>query len=403
MKQLFSRRDLLKGAVVAAGYAALSAACRLLGLRAPGATAQAPELTPRAFLPLVMKGSGSPPPQDGRVVHVYAAAATSWNFSTGWYGNYVDQNVVNEMVDQGLMRLTGTESVPDAWRALLPAYQPGQRIAIKVNFNNCNSCTDSDNIIDGLIHPVNGLIRGMKQIGVREEDIYIYDALRGLPARFRSHCLYPGVHFVDGGGCAEQATFSSTDPNAVVHFGRPYLTDRRIADVVIGATYLINMPIMKDHGISGVTLGFKNHYGTINNIIRGGSDNLHDSIDPGHSSYSPTYSPLLDIYKNPHIQGKTILVVGDGLYGALGNTNVTPSRWATFGNNAPRSLFFSRDPVALDCVMLDILDAEPTYHPKRPGADDYLQLAAAAGLGIYERGDPWGSGYSQIDYQRVNL
>lgn len=30
----------------------------------------------------------------------------------------------------------------------------------------------------------------------------------------------------------------------------------------------------------------------------------------------------------------------------------------TFGNKPPNSLFFATDPVAIDCVMYDFLDAE---------------------------------------------
>jgi len=340
------------------------------------------------------------------VVHVHAPAATSWDFSTGWYGDYVNQSVVNNMVDEGLKQLTGQSTVAAAWQTLLPDYAPGKAIAIKVNFNNCGSCADADNIIDGLMEPVNALIRGMKEMGVLEEDIWVYDALRRLPDRFRNRCLYPNVRFFDrSGGCAETATFNSSDPDAEVNFDHPSLTARRVTDVIINATYLINMPIMKDHGICGVTLGFKHHFGTINQIIRAGDDNLHYYIDPGDSRYSSSYNPLLDIYLNPHIRDKTVLIVGDGLYGALGNTNVAPSRWSTFDNDAPNSLFFAVDPVAIDCVMLDILDAEPVSHPKRSGghADDYLELAASAGLGVYERGDPWGSGYAQIDYIKIEL
>jgi hypothetical protein len=49
--------------------------------------------------------------------------------------------------------------------------------------------------------------------------------------------------------------------------------------------------------------------------------------------------------------------------------------------------------------MCDFLQAEggiPT------GSDDYLRLAATAGLGVFERGAPWGSGYQQIDYLKVS-
>jgi hypothetical protein len=53
--------------------------------------------------------------------------------------------------------------------------------------------------------------------------------------------------------------------------------------------------------------------------------------------------------------------------------------------------------------MLDILHADPHHHPhqNRGKVDDYLKLAAGAGLGTFERGVPWGSGYSQIDYVRI--
>ena len=124
--------------------------------------------------------------------------------------------------------------------------------------------------------------------------------------------------------------------------------------------------------------------------------------------YSPNYNPLVDIYANANILNKTILTVGDGLFGAYGcctNTN-PPSRWESFGNNASNSLFLSADPVAVDCIMLDILDAEQPdgdIHPKRPNADDYLKLAELAGMGVYERGNPWNPDYQKIDYIKLEL
>ena len=68
-------------------------------------------------------------------------------------------------------------------------------------------------------------------------------------------------------------------------------------------------------------------------------------------------------------------------------------------NSVPESVFLSTDPVAIDCVMTDFVYAE------NPSISDpnYLPLAGAAGLGVYERGDPWSSGYNQIDYMKINL
>jgi hypothetical protein len=50
--------------------------------------------------------------------------------------------------------------------------------------------------------------------------------------------------------------------------------------------------------------------------------------------------------------------------------------------------------------MCDLLDAEEAIWDT---ADDYLVYAASLELGTYERGDPWGGGYNQIDYLKIEL
>ncbi len=402
----WSRRDFLRAMALALGGLTVGEGVRrcFQGIApvAPG------DFTPtvRAYLPLVMRSEPTPTPTAtrtptptstptrpptstpipgaSRVVHVHAPSATYWNGSSNYYYNYVRQDVVNNMVDQGVMALTGTSTRADAWRALIPNYSGGI-VAIKVNFNN--SETGTPNVIDALIHPVNGVIQGLLDIGVPAQNILIYDATRPIPAYFRNGCLYSGVQFYDT---------NSADFPVAVSFSRLGIPAEYLASAVVNATYLINMPIMKRHGITGVTLGFKNHFGTINNPY-----GLHNYVDVHGAQYSSDYNPMVDIYLNPHIHTKTVLVLGDGLFGNKDNTNTVPTVWQTFGNKFPNSLFFSRDPVAIDCVMYDLLNAEPWYNPDE--AADYLRLAAAAGLGVYESGDPWGSGYNLIDYVKISL
>ena len=355
----------------------------------PSATATATDTpTPASNTPV--------PPHDARVVHVHSSDATVWSGQTD-YWNYVNQGVVDEMVNRGMMALTGASTVAAAWQSLLPDYSPGRGIAIKVNLNNSTDCSDTDGQIDALIQPVNAIVRGLKLIGVAPEDIWVYDAIRWLPDRLVTGIEDSGVRFFDK-FCREQAHFFSNDPNAYVSFnppaGVPVPPATKITDVIIDATYLINMPIMKPHSLAGVTLSFKNHFGTIEVPFK-----LHDYIDLGKPSYRSDYSPFVDIYQNPHIVSKTILTVGDGLFAARG-FNVAPSLWTTFGDHVPNSLFFSADPVAIDCVMCDLLDTETTLPDQ---ADDYLQIAGNAGLGVYERGNPWGSGYQLIDYLRIDI
>jgi len=142
-------------------------------------------------------------------------------------------------------------------------------------------------------------------------------------------------------------------------------------------------------------LGFKNHFGSLQQC-----DLLHWSVTLGDGNYTSNYNVLVDMFNNPHFKNKTVLTIGDGLFGArINNWNEVPSPWASFDNHSPNSLFFSTDPVAIDCVMADFLDAE-TGVPDR--SDDYLKLANAAGLGTYERWDALQQ-YHTIDYQLIEL
>lgn len=354
-----------------------------------GLLAFSPRLSPSAT------ANGSKP----KVVHTYNSQATGWDFSTSWWGNYVDQDVVQEMVDRGVMELTGTSSRATAWQALLPDYASGEKIAIKVNFNNADNETDNDNIIDALIEPVNAVIRGLKEIGVAESNIWVFDAVRAIPNRFRSGCDFAGVQF-SGGWQTNPQGFSSTETVAFqTPASGPPLADQRISNVLVNADYLINMPIMKKHCCAWVTLSFKNHFGTVENCAA-----LHGYTFPYESDYTSNYNPMVDIYENPHFVGKTVLTIGDGLYGSKGDHSSIPQPWTTFGNQSPNSLFLSQDPVAIDSVMYDFLEAEAGVQAH---GDDYLALAAQAGLGVFEHRAPGASGpeewYSQIDYVYLDV
>jgi hypothetical protein len=157
---------------------------------------------------------------------------------------------------------------------------------------------------------------------------------------------------------------------------------------------VINLPTLKGHVTgAGVTLGFKNHMGSTNNPPA-----FHAYVwpPPLGQYFRWDYNAFVDLYINPHIRNKTVLTIGDGLF--------TGDRWdsapllmKTFDHQTPNSLFFSTDPVAVDSVMYDFLAAEWTL---RAGADNYLRLASEMGLGVYERGDPRGTGYQQIEYVR---
>jgi len=84
----------------------------------------------------------------------------------------------------------------------------------------------------------------------------------------------------------------------------------RISDSLINASYLINIPILKGHPLAGVTLGYKNHFGSTNN-----PSGMHTYVDTTYPQINQ-YNALVDLFSNPHIRHKTVLTIGDGIYGS---------------------------------------------------------------------------------------
>ncbi|MFZ6028795.1 MAG: DUF362 domain-containing protein [Chloroflexota bacterium] len=365
-----------------------------------------------------------------RVVHIRHASATNWaGGSSPTFFQSVNQSAVNSMVLAGLTALTGQSTWSAIWSQLFNrvrpgGYSPGQKIAIKVNFNNSslnsNTCATHNNIIDGLPHPVIGLLAGMQAAGVRNSDIVLYDASaqvgRLLPDYFRSpiSSAYPGVTYVGMNQCGVTGVTYGKDSSLTVTFPGTSIQNRLLPDLLYDATYVINMPILKTHGgnaATPVTLGFKNHMGSINFVYQSTpSNSLHEYINPAGAYYNAYASPYVPVYQHQHIGPKTVLTVGDGLFGAFGSNATAKNSWTIFGGPA-NSLLFGLDPVATDCVMADILRAEGGFSVN--SAYDYLFCAQTAGLGVCEgtRGSPggnplqtpYGSGYSEIEYIRQNL
>ncbi len=432
-RKKLSRRDFLKGGALAGAGIVLGRCLIGGGDKVPGSLAQEVTPTHAAYLPYISKPTLTPTPtptatptatptfEPGtgpKVVHVRDADATSWSGS-GWYGDYVNQSVVDDMVEEGLKALTGTSSVRNAWAQIIPGYTSGQAIAIKINLNNSGHCTGGDNQIDALPQPIKALVKTLVDgYDVAQSDIWVYDATNGgrrMSNRLRDPITqtFPSVLFFGDASCSgvNAAAFSCADDSLRVTFPRWNLNARWLPDLLGAATYLINMPILKGHSIAGTSLGFKNHFGTINRVIQG--DNLHDYIRTTGGTYDPYYSPMVYIFNNTNIRDKTVLTLGDGLFGATQATGDAKVSWPNTFGDAPNSLFLSTDPVAIDCVMLDLLRAEWSLYYLTDATYDFLFVAESAGLGECEGtrsnpgGDPWqqpyGSGYQHLQYARIDL
>jgi uncharacterized protein (DUF362 family) len=399
------RRDFLKYLV------ATAASLGLVGLKT--AHSKTPDGEPifPIYLPLVVN-KRTPPNLLGRVLHVHAPSVTNWHFDYDqYYGKSqapgtvgVNQGVVDAMIDRGVTGLLGLppSEIVDAWNQLIPSYSHGKMVAIKANLNNAFTCDTNTTQVNSIAQPINAVVRGLKLCGIRDQDIVVFDAIRAFPDRVFNELNFQNIQIHDNGCRGYPSTWNSDDPQAKIQFSPPSgsLPTVRLTDTLLKADYLINMPLMKGHQIAGVTLSFKNHFGSVNN-----PSGMHTYISTSYSQVDQ-YNALVDLYSNPHIHDKTVLTIGEGIYGSREFQNTPPQPWTTFDDHSPCSLFFSTDPVAIDCVMHDLL--KPERGSAQPDtSDSYLKLAADAGLGVFENGDPWqtpfGSGYSQIDYERIEM
>jgi uncharacterized protein (DUF362 family) len=328
-------------------------------------------------------GAGTP-----TVVSVYDENATNWS-GQSYYWNYVNQSTVNTMMTRAITALTGTATTNQAWLDILPSYSSGDTIAIKVNFNNEGDATD----LNSLPQPVVALINQLKLFGFAESDITVYDTSRRIshPSTNSIHYFFrnliestfPGVTIVDKDtsnrlSTNEFSTYSTIDGTV----STPY------AQILDDVDYLVNMPIMRAHGGAGVTLGFKNHYGSIERITFGGGvEPLHDGLRPQHPGYSDTGVPMVELNSLPVIRNKTVLVVGDGIY-SHSYSNTQPP------NLNPEVILMSKDPVAADSVMFDYLH---TLNSRSAYMQNYLHLAAQAGLGVHDHYP-----YTRINYVELD-
>jgi len=333
----------------------------------------------------------------GRVVWIWDKNATEKELDGYWFESQNnDQDVINEMFSKGLQSLTDASCDVEAWNALFTyfnvnnknehrGYQVGEKIAIKVNLNNCwNSISyidDYERVDDERdAHPavVKSLLYQLTAIvGIEQSDIIVYDASRPMPNWFYDPIVseYPNVQYIDAfGGATGRSQVQSSDTSF-------YFSDgviRTLPVCVVEAEYLINMPLLKQHPINhGVTLSGKNLFGTFIETVA----DIHNYHISGQTMGNP--APQVDLLASEHLGGKTLLYIGDGLYATLNDhRTIYHFHMNPFHDDWTNSLFFSQDPVAIDSVMYDFLHTEGPIPIE--GSQNYLHQAAEPIEHIYD-------------------
>ena len=364
----------------------------------------------------------------GRVVWVHDPDATNSDLNGNWWD---DQNtnpkVVDRMMSETMLRLTGETTVGAAWNAVFRyynanhgygdvGYQRGEKIAINVNMNNSNSGVWSKRTYNTSPQVINSVIKQLiDEVGVAGIDIIIYDASRGIGdpviERIRSNPGrdYQDVRFVVSpnrmGPDRIAADYETAHPVCFADTTMQDYNTTYLPTCVVESKYQINIGILKGHNLAGVTLCAKNFFGSLyrpaNASVRssGWTPNGTDEANRGlHGFITPfyyqswklkgrpmgSYNALVDLMGHEHLGDKVVVFIVDGLYSAkvqnANRTGLSIVKWqsAPFNNDWPSSIFASQDCVVLESVGIDFMRNEPEMEWIKGSLDNYLHEAARA-------------------------
>ena len=325
---------------------------------------------------------GMPGPYPGKVASVHAAQCIDEATEKP------DPAVVREMMTQGMRALTGDADVRDAWAHFVA---PADVVGIKVN------CSGAPGIMSSPV-VVAEIVRNLMSVGVKPENIWIYERFEEQILTVHYDRYVPkGVHIWTAE--TRRGSTESYDPATYVEttfFDEDDTRSNLIRMVGTRFTKIINVPNMKDHGASGVTGCLKNiAYGNFSNVARSHSGSLTN-----------TYSFIGTLAAVEPLRSRTVLQVMDGLRGVWHGGPFSNSRKFRF---YPKRMLFGTDPVALDRLLLDIIDDKRkaahavsvwARSPKYLGGDDehqrnpnvnpfvrepgHIEYAGRLGLGVYD-------------------
>ncbi len=332
-----------------------------------------------------------PGPFRGRVVAVANPAVIS-------AGKY-QAEAVGVMMRRGMTDLTGAEDWTAAWKRF---FEPGDVVGIKVN-----PVGQPHVISDGTV--VREIITGLEAAGVKRKDIVVYDRYRAqffqagfdkwLPEGVRTSSAtedydniqqdikgYDPEHFIDLP--LTLPGFTVDNEKARRSYAARFITKE--------VNKLINLPVLKDHQSAGVTLALKNlSHGLVNNVSR----------SHGTRSLNACNTFIPAVVQMPVIRNKTVLHILDGVKGLYHGGPTTPPQFVWEHG----TLYFATDPVAMDRIGWEVIDAKRTSVGMKKLVEDlpdmfstfvhrqpeHVEIAGALGLGEWDR--------EKIDLRKVQM
>jgi hypothetical protein len=369
----------------------------------------------------------------GRVVWAWDPDATNENCSPTTYGDgwFLEKNnnqeVVDQMLHDAIVKLTGEQNVANAWDTLFrfhnmrkkqtnASYTQGEKIFIKINVTSAWGAGETWGNMTANFEKVQNNYYGtsetspqvvlsvLRQLidscGVNQADIYVGDPMKNIYKHLYDmwNAEYPDVNYLGNDviyANIYESTLTNNGRTPVVVGAEPDIaySDQSVITnyldhfytIIEEADYMINIPALKAHARAGITLTAKNHFGS---NTRGGADHLHPGlVAPNEGAPTRTamhmYRVQVDLMGHPMLGLNTMLFIVDGLW--AGSEAVDPpTKWdmAPFNGDWTSSIFVSQDQVAIESVCFDFLRTEyngsgvKVNYPNYAGVDDYLEQAA---------------------------
>jgi hypothetical protein len=274
---------------------------------------------------------GMPGPHPGRVIAVRSEKSVDTATSAA------NADVVREMMTRGMCALTGDRTAPEAWRRF---FVPADVVGLKVNCGGHPWVVSAYEIVSEVIRQLMG-------VGIPPTQIYIYERFQNQmdAVNYAPH-VPEGVQIVAAETANRRADNRGYDPATYVEadlFGEEDTRSNMMRLVSQRLTKVINIPNVKDHGATGATGCLKNiAYGSFSNVAR-----TH------HNGKSHTLSFVGTLASVEPLRSRTVLQIMDGLRGVWHAGPFAHTRRYVF---YPKKIFFGTDPVAIDRLLLDIID-----------------------------------------------
>ncbi len=276
---------------------------------------------------------GMPGPYPGQVVSVKAANCLDES------GDNFNVEVIQAMMSRGMCELTKQKKTIDAWKRF---FVSSDVVGIKVNAGGYPWVVSS--------HPIVAeCIRNLMEIGIKPSNIYIFERFENQlrDVNYVPH-IPEGVKIVAAESGNRNTDRINYDPNVYVEadfFGEEDTRSNLMKLVSQTLTKIINIPNMKDHGAVGATGCLKNiAYGSFSNVAR-----THQN------GVSHTYSFVGTLAAVEPVKSKTVLQILDGIRGVWHGGPFAATKKFVF---YPKQIMFGTDPVAIDRLLLDLVDKE---------------------------------------------